>query len=742
MPAHRAQAQEDVRADIVHLKDKNPQVAFQAAQHLGLLGAEASGALGDLIQTIKTPHSVDVLEASTWAVGRIAEQACAKVHYSDAVRVTPAVAATVRNPENRLSFRQASAYTLGRLAGPLQKSPSLHNLDVQTEAVASLAGILKEKDIADDPRRQEFGRTAAEALGRFRSESKAAVVVISDLLTDVTNRQETHDLPEASRRGLGNLSIGLTVALGYIGADATDAISTLKQLLKAHDIQAQGAAAYALGNIGRAASNSAPELIDTLVNGDTTVRQVAAIALGRVRPQGDSAQKAVAALAAAIGDPDPGVREAAATALGKFSTRDVFTAFPELLAGLTDPDANVVSSAANSLGEIARKSELDSNPNREAMLPKLRQANLALKSWKPPVASASWASESIESARLEIEQAIWQLDPPVLLAWLYKHRTYGVVAVSYLLWILLIKFFVIKFWPNRLIGWNEKLDRLKIDTSILPSVIAPLLAPFKIPFPYLLGIGFFRYDPKVLDAWVEDHCQVAKENFLRQSTVKAHETYIGLPVTLDDGQRSTLPHLSPHNLHKTCSQARWCIRIIGEAGSGKTTLACQMALWALSGRPEDRLCRDRKAIPILIESSPDRFDDEWNFTSLIRTQVKVLTGATKTISDALLDRLLQTRRLIVLLDGASEMEDTSVGEKRRIRIDGDFPACGLIVTSRTTRPFAPNGVYTDIGPNRIDSEYVSCVVNAYLQEADSKLEDQSLSETCRRLSAMVGVNTE
>jgi hypothetical protein len=121
MPAHRAQAQEDVRADIVHLKDKNPQVAFKAAQHLGVLGAEASAALGDLIQTIKTPHNVDVLEASTWAVGRIAEQACAKVDYSDAVSVTPAVAASVRNPGNRLSFRQGLCVHSRPAGGPAPK---------------------------------------------------------------------------------------------------------------------------------------------------------------------------------------------------------------------------------------------------------------------------------------------------------------------------------------------------------------------------------------------------------------------------------------------------------------------------------------------------------------------------------------------------------------------------------------------------------------------------------------------
>src|SRR5262249_36368217 len=149
--------------------------------------------------------------------------------------------------------------------------------------------------------------------------------------------------------------------------------------------------------------------------------------------------------------------------------------------------------------------------------------------------------------------------------------------------------------------------------------------------------------------------------------------------------------------------------------------------------PDERLCRDRKAIPILIESSLDPFDQEWNFTSLIRTQVKVLTGASKTISDALLDRLLQTRRLIVLLDGASEIQN--------MRIDGDFPASGLIVTSRTIKPFAPNGVYTDISPNRIDRDYVSCFMNA-LQETDLQLEDQGMSEARRRLSEMVGVNAD
>jgi hypothetical protein len=45
--------------------------------------------------------------------------------------------------------------------------------------------------------------------------------------------------------------------------------------------------------------------------------------------------------------------------------------------------------------------------------------------------------------------------------------------------------------------------------------------------------------------------------------------------------------------------------IRGEGGLGKTTLACQLALWSMADDPQERLILDRQAIPVLIEPGQD-----------------------------------------------------------------------------------------------------------------------------------------
>ena len=45
--------------------------------------------------------------------------------------------------------------------------------------------------------------------------------------------------------------------------------------------------------------------------------------------------------------------------------------------------------------------------------------------------------------------------------------------------------------------------------------------------------------------------------------------------------------------------------IVGEGGAGKTSLACQMATWAMAEEPEQRLCKTHQMLPVLIEANLD-----------------------------------------------------------------------------------------------------------------------------------------
>ncbi len=154
-------------------------------------------------------------------------------------------------------------------------------------------------------------------------------------------------------------------ALGKLGSRAFAAAGSLKKALK-DDEQAgvREAAATALGEIGRGSVNAtdAPDLIASLVKAlstdtDALVRRSAAVALGHFASDAKSAQKA---LEAALGDPNPAVRQNVAWALGRLGP----TAVAALRKAMKDDDPLVKRDAAGSLGLLA---DDDFEPVRDAL---------------------------------------------------------------------------------------------------------------------------------------------------------------------------------------------------------------------------------------------------------------------------------------------------------------------------------------------------------------------------------------
>ncbi|MCT7962894.1 hypothetical protein NG791_19660 [Laspinema sp. D1] len=87
----------------------------------------------------------------------------------------------------------------------------------------------------------------------------------------------------------------------------------------------------------------------------------------------------------------------------------------------------------------------------------------------------------------------------------------------------------------------------------------------------------------MLDAWVTAHISTVREEFKTLETVQEHRTYTSIPIILDG---NTLPNLPSESLRPLFDRQRACLLIVAESSSGKTSIACQIALWAIKETPQ------------------------------------------------------------------------------------------------------------------------------------------------------------
>jgi hypothetical protein len=202
----------------------------------------------------------------------------------------------------------------------------------------------------------------------------------------------------------------------------------------------------------------------------------------------------------------------------------------------------------------------------------------------------------------------------------------------------------------------------------------------------------------------------------------------------------SIPEITPKDLQYKFSESRETLLIWGEGGSGKTALTCQLAKWAMADNPEQRLCPNHRMLPILIdqELSDEAGNPQQVLMEAIHGQLRDLIEAVKPISEELLEHLLRERRLLVIVDGYSEMRPAT---RNKIKPElPSFVANALIVTSRSDESLG--GVNkTIIEMMRVHSSKLAEFLQAYVNKKgkqDLFKTDQELFQACIQLSQLVG----
>jgi len=344
-------------------------------------------------------------------------------------------------------------------------------------------------------------------------------------------------------------------------------------------------------------------------------------------------------------------------ALGELSA-EIESAIPQLITGLRDSDSGVRSSAALILGKLGAVAKTaipdlthnlrDSNEKEQKYIVSAiesiaiditeRENTISIFELNQVISDLEEVLRVLQSQKSEFtNNEIAQVSFPLEILRARRNRrllSNGILRNPWLWGTGIYLISILGFF------WIRPLWLLKVYNLLKPI-------GFKIP---ILGtdisLGFLlfpKYYPRVLDSWVTAHIKSAKENFLAKHTVHARHVYISTPVILDG---SAIPQLDGSVLRSKLDQKRSCLLIWGEGGIGKTSLAIQIAMWAMADSITERLCK-HKMIPVLIEVELDR-EVETGESSLLRTiqgQLQDLTNQTDPISEELLERLLREKRI-------------------------------------------------------------------------------------------------
>ena len=530
------------------------------------------------------------------------------------------------------------------------------------------------------------------------------------------------------------LRTGAVSALGSIGRnqDISEAIPVLLEILgnDGQPLQLRQGVTNALSALRQKPSSAIPALVKVIRESDEDQLRTSAIsALGA---QGSGSSKAAETLFHLPNDnhESAGVRATAAEALGRTGT----VAKPyigSLLDALKHDDTS--SSALRGFIGLAEEANADGD---FSVIAALRQA-VVLAREKPNLANRGIRGENdvaqlqdiLSSLQAQAGAAKKQSTTHIL-DLVTQHRFVSIPVIASLAcaaWALTCLLLLLRR-PITLIGISD------VACSVAQKNVKIPVLDIPVPMDWLILCPSLQFHSRSLDAWLRRKIDKVRLNFANLPTVSERELYVDLAVRLD-GER--ISRFGPESIRECLKRTRTLILVVGEGGSGKTSLACQIGRW-VSNAGESRLIADHLMFPVLIEGDfakgPNGVEQ---LRERIRGQMRQLLDEKNAPSKEMVEALLSQKRVLVIVDGFSEVNEASRAAIRPV--DPSFQVHALLITSRQEETL-PGVSQSTLQPERLAFGSVGVFIESYLQKSDRSgvITRQEFQDHAAALQALVG----
>lgn len=591
---------------------------------------------------------------------------------------------------------------------------------------------------------------ATDQLGQIAEEAHKNKPVYDSLRDSLT--ATVPSLQQQLKNANYTLRYNTIITLGKIGEDAKVSVLDLRQALNdplnfdRDDIRKE--TVKSLGKIGVASQIAAPEINYLLLEDNSpSVKAAAAEALGKM---GAHDNNSIENLIKAINNGNKSVREAAISSLREIATTQTEKITDPTVEAKTTPESSekdLTQTKAIEQSGKAESEEIAQTVDTKKAQEYLQKAITQMKSLEQSENIDPEEKGNIKIAINDMEQHLASFqatDRERMWSWVVQllnklnpsassntWEFFGILLFDFVLAVCIVFAVIIN-----LIGFILIRIRSWPHCSKLPLVLLKFYQfwkPFRLRIPNL-GIDkiapytllLLTYHPGVLDAWVETHISSVRDKFKQKKIVQDRQVYVPATVMIDD----RLVEQLKEGMLRSIFDRYNCLLIWGEGGSGKTSLACQIAQWAMSDKESDRL-QKHKMLPVLIQDDLD-ITQAQPLLHAIQGQLQDLIGDSDSISDELLKHLLRKKRILVIVDSFSEMKE----ETRRL-ICPENPDLGigaLIITSRIeeTLGHVTKGV---LKPLHIRGAGLSSFLDTYLklQHKRDRLSDQEFFDDCKQL---------